>query len=333
MLSFFNFSSLRSIKAENTPTSRGTEVVEPPPQPTKRRAVYRTVERHITLQKVRPSERLGINFSPPHRPLPRGLPTSQIVILSVGRDSAAEHAGLGAFDVIKKINGQKPTSPQQAAKLLRAQFGYIDLVVRQCPPQLHVAALKIQSHWRHTHGLFCVSVPESVLTPLRSADAVDIESIFGLSFSPEHRNAAIVGKVDSQSPLRGMVHTGDALILLDGGICSEAMHAVRLGISFAKSRTRRTLVLVFKRAAAVDGAMLRTMAEELPAVRMSDPTEDCPVCFEEMEEPLAWGAGCGHRFCQRCTHRCRQRSESCPICRLNPRDRSATPALLAARAR
>jgi len=43
--------------------------------------------------------------------------------------------------------------------------------------------------------------------------------------------------------------------------------------------------------------------------------EDCPICFEKIEERNCATTGCGHQFCLSCIIRSGRQSNDCPLCR------------------
>ena len=164
----------------------------------------------------------------------------------VHEGSAASAAGIGCFDELLNINGERVTSAVHAVAMIRdAPTGTLYVRMRGCPVRLSRAAATLQRAWvrvnRTRHGM----VRASVIKPDQSAR-------LGIAFSPAFERAAVVAAVSPEGIAAGAVQVGDRILRVNGD---------KVGSPTAAARQLREVLggeirLLVQLAWAVDGAAL-----------------------------------------------------------------------------
>ena len=164
----------------------------------------------------------------------------------VHEGSAASAAGIGCFDELLNINGERVTSAVHAVAMIRdAPTGTLYVRMRGCPVRLSRAAATLQRAWvranRTRHGM----VRASVIKPDQSAR-------LGIAFSPAFERAAVVAAVSPEGIAASAVQVGDRILRVNGD---------KVGSPTAAARQLREALggeirLLVQLAWAVDGAAL-----------------------------------------------------------------------------
>ena len=184
----------------------------------------------------------------PHRPLShrlRRLP-ERAVVRFVHEGSAASAAGIGCFDELLNINGERVTSAVHAVAMIRdAPTGTLYVRMRCCPVRLSRAAATLQRAWmranRARHGM----ARASVIKPEQSAR-------LGIAFSPAFERAAVVAAVSPEGIAAGAVQVGDRILRVNGDkVGSPTAAALQL-----REVLGGEIRLLVQLAWAVDGAAL-----------------------------------------------------------------------------
>ena len=128
----------------------------------------------------------------------------------VHEGSAASAAGIGCFDELLNINGERVTSAVHAVAMIRdAPNGTLYVRMRCCPVRLSRAAATLQRAWmranRARHGM----ARASVIKPEQSAR-------LGIAFSPAFERAAVVAAVSPEGIAAGAVQVGDRILRVNG---------------------------------------------------------------------------------------------------------------------
>ena len=221
----------------------------------------------------------------------------------VHEGSAAAAAGIGCFDELLTINGERVTSAVHAVEMIRdAPTGTLYVRVRCCPVRLSRAAAMLQRAWlranRTRHGM----VRALLLKPEQGAR-------LGLAFSPAFERAAVVAAVSPEGLAAGAVHVGDRILRVNGGkVVSPSAAAQQL-----REILGGEIRLLLRLAWAVDGAALaaneaaETEAEaEAEAERdgsgdgSGDGGGDTAVEESSPDEEMGGGGG-GRRASNRCS--------------------------------
>ena len=164
----------------------------------------------------------------------------------VHEGSAASAAGIGCFDELLNINGERVTSAVHAVAMIRdAPTGTLYVRMRCCPVRLSRAAATLQRAWmranRARHGM----ARASVIKPEQSAR-------LGIAFSPAFERAAVVAAVSPEGIAAGAVQVGDRILRVNGDkVGSPTAAALQL-----REVLGGEIRLLVQLAWAVDGAAL-----------------------------------------------------------------------------
>jgi hypothetical protein len=60
---------------------------------------------------------------------------------------------------------------------------------------------------------------------------------------------------------------------------------------------------------------LKALRQEIGLLKINRMIEECPICFENMEEMNSSSIRCGHKFCTDCFVMSMMTQNSCPMCR------------------
>lgn len=60
---------------------------------------------------------------------------------------------------------------------------------------------------------------------------------------------------------------------------------------------------------------LKAIRQEIALLKINRMIEECPICFENMEEMNSSSIRCGHKFCTDCFVMSMMTQNSCPMCR------------------
>ena len=164
----------------------------------------------------------------------------------VHEGAAASAAGIGCFDELLNINGERVTSAVHAVAMIRdAPNGTLYVRMRCCPVRLSRAAATLQRAWmranRARHGM----ARASVIKPEQSAR-------LGIAFSPAFERAAVVAAVSPEGIAAGAVQVGDRILRVNGDkVGSPTAAALQL-----REVLGGEIRLLVQLAWAVDGAAL-----------------------------------------------------------------------------
>lgn len=204
----------------------------------------------------------------------------------VHEGSAASAAGIGCFDELLNINGERVTSAVHAVAMIRdAPTGTLYVRMRGCPVRLSRAAATLQRAWvranRTRHGM----VRASVIKPDQSAR-------LGIAFSPAFERAAVVAAVSPEGIAASAVQVGDRILRVNGD---------KVGSPTAAARQLREALggeirLLVQLAWAVDGAALAASeAAEAEAEALAAAAEARPravtrrrCCRPSCARPSQW---------------------------------------------
>uniref|UniRef100_A0A7S4C0M1 RING-type E3 ubiquitin transferase n=1 Tax=Chrysotila carterae TaxID=13221 RepID=A0A7S4C0M1_CHRCT len=261
------------------------------------------------LAEVQPETSIGISFGMHSDVNGASVPTVKAVLPG----SVAAQAGVCPFDRFLTVNSSKVYSVKQALALLKETNGPHRIMVGR-PSAYHASALTLQRAWRSATGVVRI-----VLSLTEGTSR-------GFAFDKDISVAAVLADVAESHMRAGQLRSGHAVLAVDGKLCYNRVHAEQL----IQETTGETVILC-KLRQYVDSEVLRVLTPSELASRYSAGSQygnECAICMQTMEAPIAWLAGCGHSFCAGCSKECRSHSDACPLCRRSPRRTTITPALL-----
>ena len=205
----------------------------------------------------------------------------------VHEGSAASAAGIGCFDELLNINGERVTSAVHAVAMIRdAPTGTLYVRMRCCPVRLSRAAATLQRAWmranRARHGM----ARASVIKPEQSAR-------LGIAFSPAFERAAVVAAVSPEGIAAGAVQVGDRILRVNGDkVGSPTAAALQL-----REVLGGEIRLLVQLAWAVDGAALAASeaAEAEAEAAAEAEAEAAAEAGEEEGSALSPGSSPGSR--------------------------------------
>mmetsp|Transcript_18871 Transcript_18871/g.40692 ORF Transcript_18871/g.40692 Transcript_18871/m.40692 type:complete len:357 (+) Transcript_18871:108-1178(+) len=267
-------------------------------------------------------ERAGIRFIRDMKVLPGGFDGEQAYVHSVNQNTPAARAGVESLDLILTVNDVRVVNREHAIRLLVRATGLTRMTVRRCA-WLRPVAIAIQRAWRKKRGLVRL---------VCNRPSVDLPML--VAFNENVTNAAVVSHVPAGEPSYTGLRAGQALLFVNGAMCFNPVHAHQL-----LREASGEVVVILQKSAGVDVHALIKQVSTPSGLRLlarsssgepfkSDVEDDCAICLQQLQSPRLWQAGCGHQFCKRCTERCRDTSDACPLCRKTAKGRSATPTIL-----
>jgi len=174
----------------------------------------------VVLSKSEPTTRVGIA-------LWHDLPERAIVHTVQPNSPAAAPADDGSgpklvpFDEILTVNGEMCESALHAVTMIRNAESAVVIRKLPCPLRLTHAANLMQGSWR-------AIMEQRLGLERRALHKAALNTLLGISFSPELQYSSVVKTVNASGPAAGVLVEGDRVISINGERCDEPSGAAAL---------------------------------------------------------------------------------------------------------